>query len=158
LGKLGDLRAPKAISSMAGGSAVWAKFQSKVAETGGRWTAVVSRPGSGSSSPAPGASSSSGGTQVGAATLSLKPSSGAWVSSSVQRAREAASLEMGGEEEAVPDDWRMICGQVQGLDSYQGLSREYIYEPMSPGVACATMLPTYVQAKAVDGVHQRQPT
>lgn len=105
LGKLGDLRAPKAISSMAGGSAVWAKSQSKVAETGGRWTAVVSRPGSGSSSPAPGASSSSGGTQVGAATLSLKPSSGAWVSSSVQRAREAASLEMGGEEEAVPDDW-----------------------------------------------------
>ncbi|KAG2035118.1 hypothetical protein BDR03DRAFT_935005 [Suillus americanus] len=98
LGKLGDLRAPKAVL-------VWAKPQPKVAEAGGKWTAVVSRPGSGSSSPAPGVSLSSGGTQIGTATLNLKPSVGAWVSSSVQRAREAASLDMGREEEAVPDDW-----------------------------------------------------
>ncbi|KAG1798823.1 uncharacterized protein HD556DRAFT_153931 [Suillus plorans] len=107
LGKLADLRAPKPISSVTSGSGVWAKPQPKVAEAGGRWTAVVTRPGSGSgsSSPAPGASSSSGGTQVGTATLNLKPSGGAWVSSSVQRAREAASLEIGGEEEAIPDDW-----------------------------------------------------
>lgn len=105
LGKLGDLRAPKAVSSVTSGSGVWAKPQPKVAEAGGKWTAVVSRPGSGSSSPAPGASSSSGGTQIGTATLSMKPSAGAWVSSSVQRAREAASLQIGGEEEVVPDDW-----------------------------------------------------
>ncbi|KAG1811846.1 uncharacterized protein BJ212DRAFT_1448349 [Suillus subaureus] len=105
LGKLGDLRAPKAVSGVTSGSGVWAKPQPKVAEAGGKWTAVVSRPGSGSSSPAPGASSSSGGTQIGTATLSLKPSVGAWVSSSVQRAREAASPDMDEEEEAVPDDW-----------------------------------------------------
>lgn len=107
LGKLADLRAPKPISSVMSGSGVWAKPQPKVAEAGGRWTAVVTRPGSGSGSPspAPGASSSSGGTQIGTATLNLKPSGGAWVSSSVQRAREAASLEMGGEEEVIPDDW-----------------------------------------------------
>ncbi|KAG1729490.1 uncharacterized protein EDB91DRAFT_1159352 [Suillus paluster] len=105
LGKLADLRAPKPVSSMTSGGAGWA--QSKGAEPGGRWTAVVTRPGSGSSSPAPGASSSPGGTQVGAATLSLKPSGGAWVSSAVQRARDAASQERGVEQEAeaVPDDW-----------------------------------------------------
>ncbi|KAG2150355.1 uncharacterized protein EDB93DRAFT_1205209 [Suillus bovinus] len=105
LGKLADLRAPKVMSSVTSGSGVWAKPQPKAAEAGGKWTAVVSRPGSGSSSPAPGASSSSGGIQTSTATLSLKPSSGAWVSSSVQRARKVASLEMGGKEEAVPDDW-----------------------------------------------------
>lgn len=104
LGKLADLRAPKPVSSVTSGSGVWAKPQSRVADAGGRWTAVVSRPGSGSSSPAPGASSSSG-AQASTVALSLKPSGGAWVSSSVQRAREAASLERGGEEEAVPDDW-----------------------------------------------------
>ncbi|KAG2140668.1 hypothetical protein DEU56DRAFT_885849 [Suillus clintonianus] len=107
LGKLADLRAPKAVSSVTSGSGGWARPQPKVAEAGGRWTSVVARPGSGSgsSSPAPGASSSSGGTQVGTASLSLKPSGGAWVSSSVQRAREAASQEMGMEDETVPDDW-----------------------------------------------------
>jgi transcriptional repressor NF-X1 len=106
LGKLADLRAPKPVSSVTSGSGVWAKPQPKVADAGGRWTAVVARPGSGSgsSSPAPGASSSSG-AQVSTAALSLKPSGGAWVSSSVQRAREAAILERGGEEETVPDDW-----------------------------------------------------
>jgi transcriptional repressor NF-X1 len=106
LGKLTDLRAPKPVSSMTSGSGVWAKPQPRIADAGGRWTAVVTRPGSGSgsSSPAPGASSSLG-AQVSTAALSLKPSGGAWVSSSVQRAREAASLERGGEEEAVPDDW-----------------------------------------------------
>jgi transcriptional repressor NF-X1 len=104
LGKLADLRAPKPVSSVTSGSGVWAKPQPRVADAGGRWTAVVSRPGSGSSSPAPGASSSSG-AQASTVALSLKPSGGAWVSSSVQRAREAASLERGEEEEAVPDDW-----------------------------------------------------
>ncbi|KAG1732760.1 hypothetical protein EDB19DRAFT_1831244 [Suillus lakei] len=99
LGKLVDLRAPKAVSSVSSGSGVWAKPQPKVAEAGGRWTAVVSRPGSG----------------LGVLRLRLVhprarqglelPSGGAWVSSSVQRAREAAGQERGGEEEAVPDDW-----------------------------------------------------
>jgi transcriptional repressor NF-X1 len=99
LGKLADLRAPKAaLSSMTGGGG-WG--QTKSAESGGRWTAVVTRPVSGSSSPAPGASSSSGG--VAAATL--KPSSGAWVSPSVQRAREVVSQEPSQSQEAVPDDW-----------------------------------------------------
>ncbi|KAG0702207.1 hypothetical protein DFH29DRAFT_922785 [Suillus ampliporus] len=103
LGKLTDLRAPKAVSSVTSGVGGWS--QPKGTEAGGRWTAVVSRPGSGSSSPAPGGSSGSGGTQAGAASLSLKPSGGAWVSSSVQRAREAANQERDVEEVAVPDDW-----------------------------------------------------
>ncbi|OAX40568.1 hypothetical protein K503DRAFT_687258 [Rhizopogon vinicolor AM-OR11-026] len=98
-GKLADLRAPKAVPSLTGTAGGWG--QPKGAESGGRWTAVVTRPVSGSSSPAPGASSSSGG--VPAATL--KPSSGAWVSPSVQRAREVASQELSQSQEAVPDDW-----------------------------------------------------
>ncbi|KAG1722751.1 hypothetical protein EDB19DRAFT_1930311 [Suillus lakei] len=93
LGKLADLRAPKAVSSVASGIGTWAKPQPKVSEASGRWTAVVTRPGSGSgsSSPAP----------------ATQPSGGAWVSSSVQRAREAAGQERGGEVEVevVLDDW-----------------------------------------------------
>ncbi|OJA15713.1 hypothetical protein AZE42_09960 [Rhizopogon vesiculosus] len=99
LGKLADLRAPRAVASLTGAAGGWG--QPKGTESGGRWTAVVTRPVSGSSSPAPGTSSSSGG--VAAATL--KPSSGAWVSPSVQRAREVASQESSQSQEAVPDDW-----------------------------------------------------
>ena len=93
-GKLADLRAPKPVSHLTSGGAGWG--QPRGADSGGRWTAVVTRPASSSPSPAAGASSSSGG--VAAATL--KPSSGAWVSPSVQRAREAAQ-----DQGAVPDDW-----------------------------------------------------
>lgn len=100
LGKLVDLRAPRAVSSLTSGGGGWG--QPKGADSGGRWTAVVTRPVSRTSSPSPaaGASSSSGG--IAAATL--KPSSGAWVSPSVRRAREIASQESNRDQE-VPDDW-----------------------------------------------------
>jgi len=71
LGKLADLRAPKAVAGS------------------GRWTAVVTKPGSGSSSPVPslggiggqvGAADVIGAGGAGAGAAASKPSSGVWVS------------------------------------------------------------------------------